>query len=245
MTTHPGAPTLQAALNGDSTHPAMPKTPDEIAAEAAASVAAGATMLHAHAFDDNGEETLAAGPVSRTLRAIRRACPDIPISMTTFAAIEPDPDARYATVAAWTDLPDLIPANQGEDGITELSELLIRRGVGVEACVLSLSDAETFVARGGYSRYERVAVEALVLDPEEAVANAAAMESVLTSAGVSLEQVHHGIGAATWAVIRRAAARGHGIRTGIEDTHALPDGRVTTGNAELVAAAAAILTGRN
>jgi uncharacterized protein (DUF849 family) len=36
--------------------------------------------------------------------------------------------------------------------------------------------------------------------------------------------------------IPRAAARGHGIRTGLEDTPVLPGGREASGNAELAAA---------
>jgi len=35
------------------------------------------------------------------------------------------------------------------------------------------------------------------------------MEQVLADAGVSLEQVHHGDGLATWHVMARAVARGH------------------------------------
>jgi hypothetical protein len=138
---------IQVALNGASTHPAMPRTSQQIAADAAASVAAGATLLHFHAFDDDGKESLAEGPVTRALRAVRAVCPGVPISMTTFADLEPDPVKRLATVASWTELPDLIPANQGEEGIEKLSELLLRRGVGVEACVLSVADGRC--VRGG------------------------------------------------------------------------------------------------
>ena len=58
---------------------------------------------------------------------------------------------------------------------------------------------------------------------------------------MQLEQVHHGDGIACWAVNERGAARGHGIRTGLEDTPVLPDGRTASGNGELVAAAATIL----
>jgi uncharacterized protein (DUF849 family) len=42
-------------------------------------------------------------------------------------------------------------------------------------------------------------------------------------------------------VNRRAVPRGHGIRTGLEDTPVLPDGRHAHDNADLVAAAVAIL----
>lgn len=84
-------------------------------------------------------------------------------------------------------------------------------------------------------------VEPLDADPEAAVAHAVAMEQVLIDAGVGLEQVHHGDGIASWAVNRRAVPRGHGIRTGLEDTPVLPDGRTAKGNGDLVAAAASLL----
>jgi uncharacterized protein (DUF849 family) len=39
----------------------------------------------------------------------------------------------------------------------------------------------------------------------------------------------------------RALRRGHGIRTGVEDTMVLPDGRPAADNAALVRAAAAMM----
>ena len=73
------------------------------------------------------------------------------------------------------------------------------------------------------------------------VRHAEAIERVLAGASIALEQVHHGHGIASWAVNRRAVARGHGIRTGLEDTPVLPDGHLALGSVELVAAAAALL----
>jgi uncharacterized protein (DUF849 family) len=232
---------LQAALNGDRVHPALPRTPGELAAEARAAVDAGARALHLHPYDGSGQQTLVAAPCAAALHAVRAACPGIPISLSTSAAIEPDPERRYALVAAWTDLPDLVTVNQGEDGILELCDLLITRGVGLEAGLLSLDDAQAFVAAGIARRCTRAMVEPLDADPDDAVAHAAAIERVLTEGGVQLEQVHHGDGVASWAVNRRAVPRGHGIRTGLEDTPVLPDGRPASGNGDLVAAAAALL----
>ncbi|MGO2863400.1 MAG: 3-keto-5-aminohexanoate cleavage protein, partial [Brevibacterium sp.] len=74
-------------------------------------------------------------------------------------------------------------------------------------------------------------------DPAAALAHAEAIESALATAGITLEQVHHGDGVASWAVNGRAIDRGHGIRTGLEDTPVLPDGRVAKDNGELVEAA--------
>ncbi len=231
---------LQAALNGDRDHPALPRTPDELAAEARAAVEAGALVLHLHPYDDEGRQTLAAEPCAAALRAVRAACPGTPISLSTSADIEPDPERRHALVAAWTDLPELVTANQGEEGIGELCGLLFERGIGVEAGLLSLDDARAFVASGLAPRCARAMIEPLDAVSEDAIAHAAAMEAVLAEARIELEQVHHGDGIASWAVNARAAARGHGIRTGLEDTPVLADGRLASGNGELVAAAAAL-----
>lgn len=132
-------------------------------------------------------------------------------------------------------------ANQGEDAIAELCELLVARGIGIEAGLLSLDDAHRFVAAGIASRCARAMVEPLDADPDDAVTHAAAIEQALADAGVSLEQVHHGDGIASWAVNLRAIPRGHGIRTGLEDTPVLPDGRTAECNGDLVAAAASML----
>ena len=66
---------LQAALNGartDAEHPAIPRTPNELAVAARAAVDAGADVVHVHAFDADGVETLAPGPCAEALSAIRR-----------------------------------------------------------------------------------------------------------------------------------------------------------------------------
>lgn len=232
-------PLLQAALNGDRVHPAATRTPEDIAAQARAAVAAGARSLHLHPYAEDGLPTFAAEPCATTLRAVRAACPGVPISLSTSADVEPDPQRRMALVAAWTELPDLVTANQGEEGIVELCEFLASRGI--EAGLLSLDDAHRFVASGMAARCVRAMVEPLDADPDAAVAHAAAIEQALADAGVSIEQVHHGDGIASWAVNQRAIPRGHGIRTGLEDTPVLPDGRMAEGNGDLVAAASSML----
>jgi hypothetical protein len=65
------------------------------------------------------------------------------------------------------------------------------------------------------------------------VENAAKTEEMVVSAGIALEQVHHGYGIACWAVNRRGLDRGHGIRTGLEDITLLPDGKQARDNADL------------
>lgn len=235
---------LQAALNGDSTHPAAPRTPPSIAEAARAAADAGAHSVHVHAFDDAGQETLDGDACSQVLRAIRARCPDIPISLTTSAAIVPDPGERFRIVEAWRVMPDLVTANQGEPGIVALCELLLSRGVEIEAGLLNSDDARAFVHSGLAARCRRVLIEPLDANLETALHHAARMEEIVVSAGIVLEQVHHGYGPACWAVNRRALARGHGIRTGLEDIALLPDGTPARDNAELVAAATRMIRAR-
>jgi uncharacterized protein (DUF849 family) len=235
---------LQAALNGDRIHAAAPRAPAAIAAAARAAIAAGAHSVHVHAFDEAGRESLDGAACATVLRAIRASCPGIPISLTTSATIVADPGNRLAVVEAWEELPDLVSANQGEPGIVELCELLLSRGVGIEAGVLTADDARAFVRSGLAGRCRRVLIEPLDDDPEVALRHAARMEDIVLSAGITLEQVHHGYGPACWAVNRRALGRGHGIRTGFEDVTLLPDGTEARDNAELVAAAARLIRGQ-
>jgi uncharacterized protein (DUF849 family) len=235
---------LEAAMNGDrrrEEHPAVPRTPGELAADGLACARAGARVLHLHPFDSDDRETLAAEPCAAAVRAVRAACPGVAISLSTSAAIERDPERRADLIAGWTELPELVTANQGEPGIVAVCEALLERGVGIEAGLLELADAHAFVESGLAPRCTRVLMEPLDADPEAAVAHAAAMEEVVSGAGIELEQVHHGDGVASWAVTERALARGHGTRAGIEDCPVLPDGTRASGNAELVAHAAALM----
>lgn len=242
MVDGPASPLLEVALNGSREHPRLPRAPGELAEAARACVDAGARILHLHPYDKAGRETLAAEPCAAALRAVRTACPGVPVSLSTSAEIEPDPRRRLDLVAGWTALPELVTANQGETGIAELCEHLVPRGVGIEAGLLALADAEAFVRSGLAGKCVRVLLEPLDADPQEAVVHAAAMEEVLIDAGIPLEQVHHGDGIASWAVNERALRRGHGIRTGLEDTPVLPDGRPAPDNAALVRAAVALMT---
>ena len=232
---------LQAALNGDRIHPAAPRNPNAIAEAARAAVNAGAQSVHVHAFDSAGRETLDGAACAMVVRAIRALCPETAISLTTSASIVGDPGERFRIVKAWEEMPDLVTANQGEPGIQELCELLLSRGVGIEAGLLTVDDARAFVLSGLAGRCRRLLIEPLDADPDTAVEHAARMEEIVVDAGIALEQVHHGYGIACWAVNRRGLNRGHGVRTGLEDVTQLPDGRQARDNADLVAAAVGMI----
>jgi uncharacterized protein (DUF849 family) len=73
------------------------------------------------------------------------------------------------------------------------------------------------------------------------VALAAQIDQVLDWHVTDRPRLYHGHGRATWAVIERALGRGGDVRIGLEDTLVLADGRLARDNAELVAAAVAMI----
>lgn len=64
-------------------NPRVPISPDEIAADAAACAAAGASIFHLHARDDNGVPTYRAEVYARVLSRVREACPDAILCVST------------------------------------------------------------------------------------------------------------------------------------------------------------------
>lgn len=150
---------LQAALNGDRRHPAVPKTVGDIAKDVKAAVAAGAHSVHVHAFDEEGNETLEGSACADMLVTIRHVCPGVPVSLTTSAAIVPDPAKRLAMIKSWTGFPELVTANQGEEGIIELCQWLMSHGVEIEAGLLTVADAKKFIASPIRNQCRRVLIE--------------------------------------------------------------------------------------
>jgi uncharacterized protein (DUF849 family) len=231
---------LQACLNGNrprEDHPAVPVSAGELAEDARLALTAGAAELHVHPRGPDGADTVEPAPVADAVRAIRAACPGTPLGLTTgLWTTGGDAERRAAHVAAWNELPDYASANAMEPGFLELCELLSGRGVGIEAGVWTLADAEALVESG--IRPLRVLVETSDGRAPDPVAAAAEIDATLVEGGVTAPQLHHGAHEHAWAVLDAALARGRDIRIGLEDTTLLPDGSRARDNAELVAEAA-------
>jgi uncharacterized protein (DUF849 family) len=231
---------IQCPLDGGRTkaaHPAIPTTPEELARSAARAAEAGAASFHVHPRAADGAESLRPDDVAACTRAIREACPGIPVGSTTNVwGVEHGPE-RLDLVASWhhADLPDFCSVNLSERDAIELMALLFDRNVGVEAGVWTPEDAHRLLESGLAERCLRVLVEPVTPETDVALARVEAIEEAL--ADLPVPQLHHGDGAATWAIIERAVGLGRDIRIGLEDTLALPDGRQARDNAELVAAA--------
>jgi uncharacterized protein (DUF849 family) len=232
---------LQAALNGDrapSDHPAVPVTPEQLAADAVACAAAGARAVHLHPRDEDGRERLDAWLIDAVVELVRNEA-EIPVGVSTGAWIEPDLERRLALIGAWR-APDYASVNLSEEGSERVMAALTEAGVGIEAGVWSVEDAERLAASGA-------AVTRVLVEPVDAGAGAleivAGIHDALDRLGVDAPRLQHGDGDATWVLIEDAVRRGCDTRVGLEDTLQGPDGRPTAGNEALIRAARALYLG--
>ena len=127
---------LQACLNGGrdrAFHPATPLSPNDLAADAKAVVEAGAQQLHIHVRDAAGMESLHPDDVARALEAVRASVPGIPVGLSTGWWILPKGRARQQHIRAMAGLPDYVSINLIEEDSAEMIDLVLEKGIGVEA----------------------------------------------------------------------------------------------------------------
>ncbi len=230
---------IKAAINGGRTkteHAALPVSPEEQAAAVTECVKAGAQTIHLHVRSAVGNESLYAEDVSRTLSAVRSASSSAQIGVSTGAWILPDPASRLQAVAGWEALPDFASVNFSEVGSVELAQLLLSRGVGVEAGLCDADAGKAFLKSGLLADCIRVLLEPQEQQIEGALQNLKQIERVLESATAAraLPLVLHGTEATVWPMMTQAMVRGYGARIGFEDTLVLPNGKVAKSNGELV-----------
>jgi uncharacterized protein (DUF849 family) len=239
---------LQAALNGDFTkadHPAMPISAEELVRDAVACVAAGAGAIHLHPRDAAGRERLDAAVIDAVVREVRAAC-SVPVGVSTGAWIEPDLSRRLALVREWR-APDYTSVNLSEPGSREIMEILLDIGVGIEAGVCTVADAELLGRSGLGERVTRILVEPGELQvgksADAALRLVEEIHQTLDRFGLTAPRLQHGDGNVTWVLLVDAVRRGIDTRVGLEDTIYEPNGARTAGNAALVRAARALGAG--
>ena len=235
---------LQACLNGGRDkgfHAATPLTPRELAADARAVVDAGAQQLHIHSRDAAGRESLHPDDTARAIEAIRASVPGIAVGVSTGWWIAPRGRARQQQIQAWQVLPDYVSINLIEEDATEVIDLVLEKGIGVEAGLWSAADAEKFVANPSAGNCLRVLIE---INEKEFSVGAGAVRQImeiLDRAGIRLPRLLHGLENTMWPFYREALRLGLDARIGLEDGKLLPSGAEAAGNADLIRAARALL----
>jgi uncharacterized protein (DUF849 family) len=232
---------VQACINGarpHDFHPRLPLTAEAMASDAAACVAAGAAELHIHPRNADGRESLTA--VDETVLAVRQACPGTLIGVSTGAWIENDVARTRAAIVGWRELPDYASVNLSEADAPGVMELLRQRGVGIEAGLATIADAERFVALADHGRVLRVLIEIDIQDLSAALDEAHGIAAVLERAEVRRPILLHGADATVWPFVELAQQKRWSTRVGLEDGKTLADGTVAKDNADIVAAAVAM-----
>jgi uncharacterized protein (DUF849 family) len=238
---------IKVCLNGGrlpGEHPAVPVTPQQMAASASGAVVAGAEAVHLHPRDAAGAESLDSVDVGAAVAAIRAACPGTPVGVSTgLWIVGGDVVRRRELIREWAELPseakpDFASVNVGEDGFAELVGELGPAGIDVEVGVWSPADVEVFAAAG--LPVLRILVEVIGAAAFDAIGAADAILLGLDKAGVAGPRLLHGEGDACWPLIAHAGRLGLATRIGLEDTLVNPDGTPAVDNADLVRRALAL-----
>jgi uncharacterized protein (DUF849 family) len=234
---------LQACLNGARSrrdHPNIPLSPAELALDAERVVAAGVAELHVHPRDADGIETLVADHIAAALMAIRTNVPGTPVGISTREGIRTDRARGFDQMRSWTVLPDYVSVNLSEDDAGDVITLMIAKGIGVEAGLATVADAERFVKLATVKDCLRVLVE---IDFEKDVASALRLAEqimrILKENRIALPILLHGFNETMWPLYRRSVALGVDARLGFEDGVLLPDGRIAADNRDIITAARA------
>ncbi|MEJ2858191.1 MULTISPECIES: 3-keto-5-aminohexanoate cleavage protein [unclassified Saccharothrix] len=227
---------LQVCLNGarePGSHPALPVTPQQLAADAAALAELGVMHFHLHPRDVIGLEVIAGPEVATSVAVVRAAVPRAELGVTTAAWIQPDPVRRAELVRGWAGLaagrPDVASVNVHEDGWREVVRALQDAGIGIELGIFHTEAARTLAAEGVPDGTRRILAE---VQPGETIEHAEALLTILEPLRTPI--LLHGEDDSAWPVLGHAARLELDTRIGLEDTLLNPDGTPTSDNAELV-----------
>ncbi len=248
---------LAVAPNGarktQADHPAVPISPAEIAATAAAAQAAGASMIHLHVRDAEQKHSLDVGAYREATAAVREAVGDRMVIQVTSEAVgiftaqqqmamvrELQPEAVSLAIR------ELVPEG-GEDEAREFLAWLVGAGILPQYILYAAEDVERFgrlqadgvippgpafllFVLGRYTPGQRSV-------PNDLLPFLAAIEDWPEAA--RLPWAICAFGPKETACVTAAATLGGHARVGFENNLYLPSGVQARDNAELVAASAA------
>ncbi len=235
---------LKVALNGarsKTEHTNIPHSLDEIEKEVSSVYRLGLKIFHVHCYDKHGKESLKPEDVNALVTQIKRLAPYIQIGISSGDWIEPDPVRRISYIRSWDSVPDFVSVNMIEDEALDCAKALIARGIPIEAGLNEKKAAEIFVRSNLTNYCCRVLIEPEATELAPALAEIHQIERTLDAAGINVRRLLHGFDAAAWPLLRIARERGYDGRMGIEDTLYLENGRMATGNTEIIAEAIRIL----
>ena len=229
--------------------PHVPLAPKEIAEDVVRCAAAGSSLFHVHARDDQGRPTLNLSVFKDTVRFIKQRAPEVIIQLSTGARAGKDWEARANPVrllpemASFTtgsnNLPGVVYEN-APDFIDFLADVFRETGVKPEIEVFEagmISNALHLVKKGRLAA--PLHFDFVLGAPGSMAGTLRNLVFLAESLPPGATWTVAGIGKAELPLATAAIAMGGHVRVGIEDNLRLPDGTLAT-NAELVTRVVAI-----
>ena len=226
---------VNAALTGmvptKADNPAVPVTPDEIAADSERVVAAGAAIVHLHARDEHGLPTWRPDVYREIVHRVRECCPDVIVCVSTSGRTFKAFEERAAVLDVNGDeTPELASLTLGSlnfptqasvtepDMIRRLADRMLERGITPEIELFDL----------GMADYLGYLVEREILQPPYYVNVLLGSRGTLSASAFNLAAVVRslppeaiwsatGIGRYQLDVNTLALAMGGHVRVGLED----------------------------
>ena len=235
---------IKIALNGarpKKQNKYIPQSLDEIGKEVKLLFENGHKVFHIHCYDKKGNESLKPEDVNNLVALVKSISHEIQIGISSGDWIEPDLAKRKSYIKAWLHLPDFISVNMIEEDAIEISELLISKGVKIEAGLNEMKAAEIFVESGLYKDCFKILIEPEPEKLKEAIECINEIDEVLDRNGVEVPRLLHGFNSVSWDILREAKRRGYDSRIGMEDTIYMENGEGVKSNLELINYAQKIL----
>ncbi len=251
---------LTGAVPTKADNPAVPVTPEEIAADAIACAAEGASIVHVHVRDEGGQPVHRQDLYEQTIGPIRDAVPELVICATTSSRVDPDISSRMTALELAPSLrPDMASLTLGSfnfprtvsanppNVIATLLEEMAARGIKPELEVFELGMVNTLHGLRDRGLIPDVPYVNILLG---SFGSAPAFASDLGHMVERLPSGTHwaaaGIGVYQRPITIIAAAMGGSVRTGLEDNPKGSADGERWGNVDAVkvAVAAAKLAGR-
>jgi uncharacterized protein (DUF849 family) len=235
---------IKIALNGarpKEQNKYLPHSLAEIENEVKLLYEYGCKVFHIHCYDENGSESLKPNDVKNLVTLVKNISPEIQIGISSGDWIEPDFEKRKSYINEWENIPDFISVNMIEDNAIEIANLLISKGVLIEAGLNEEKAAEIFV-KSNLTGCCRILIEPEPEDFDSSFKTIDEIEKVLDSSNVQIPRLLHGFNAASWDILREAKRRGYDSRVGMEDTIYLESGEMVKSNLEIIKYAKKIIS---
>jgi uncharacterized protein (DUF849 family) len=123
----------------------------------------------------------------------------VPVGVSTAFWIEPNVERRLQRIQSWVTLPDYVSVNFSEAGVADLCSHFLSCGVGVEAGIWSVEDADRLLQLGLAERCLRILVDVQGQDPDVAQITAGAIVDSLDAGHArSTRRLLHGAILTQW-----------------------------------------------